>query len=129
LTLILPKKYLDNKKEFSDEMRKQFYKDLENFINQHSEVRGPYYILYRCNFSDANWIKRKNESQENSKEEKREAFGFYQETRPPLIKNSMVFIMDNSWGEYFHLWTIPSDGNCRFNMQARDKLQEKYGKG
>jgi hypothetical protein len=82
MSLILPK-YLQEKEDYLHYSCDEFKEKLNKFIDKHNDIREPYFILFKQNFD------RKNPGVS------REAMSFY-EQRPPLIKGSMVFWVDNT---------------------------------
>jgi len=110
MSLILPKRYQKNRRDYIDHISQDFGKKLEKFINEHDEMREPYFVLFKANT---------NHFKPN---ERKEAMSLYIK-RPPLMKNSMVFWVDNTRGACILLWTISSDGKAKFNHKAGYQLK------
>lgn len=110
MSLIIPK-YLQDREDYLHYECDEFSKKLNIFIDDHQELRDPYFVLFKQNFD------RKNPGVS------REAISLYLK-RPPLIKGSMVFWVDNTRGACFLLWSITHQGMAKFNIKAAEKLGE-----
>lgn len=110
MSLILPK-YLQEREDYLHYECDEFSKKLNSFIDDHQELREPFFVLFKQNFD------KKNPGVS------REAISLYMK-RPPLIKGSMVFWVDNTRGACFLLWSITHQGMAKFNIKAAEKLGE-----
>ena len=108
MSLILPK-YLQEREDYLHYEVDEFKKKLNSFIDEHEDYREPYFILFKQNFDQKDPSK------------SREAMSFY-EIRPPLIKGSMVYWVDNTRGACFLLWSITHQGMAKFNTEAAKQL-------
>lgn len=108
MSLVLPK-YLQEREDYLHYECDEFSKKLNTFIDGHQDVREPYFVLFKQNFDQKN------------PGVSREAISLYQE-RPPLIKGSMVFWVDNIRGACFLMWSITHQGIAKFNTKAAEKL-------
>ena len=109
MSLILPK-YLDEREQYLNYEVEEFSKKLNGFINENQDIREPYFILFKQNFDQKN------------PGIAREAMSVYLDRRPPLLKGSMVYWVDNTRGACFLLWTVSHQGKPKFNIKAAEKL-------
>lgn len=108
MSLILPK-YIQEREDYLNYECDEFSKKLNKFIDENQDIREPYFVLFKQNFDQ------KNPSIA------REAISLYFQ-RPPLIKGSMVFWVDNTRGACFLLWSVTHQGMAKFNTKAAEKL-------
>ena len=108
MSLILPK-YLQEREDYLHYTCDEFKKKLNAFIDEHEDYREPYFILFKQTFDQKN------------PGVAREAMSFY-EKRPPLMKGSMVYWIDNTREACFLLWSITHQGKVKFNTDAAVKL-------
>lgn len=109
--LLIPKKLLDRYGDDKKELKKRFYKALDDFIYEHESEKDPYFVLFKgC-------IDPKNPTLS------RQAFSYYMK-RPPLLTNSIVFFVDNSRGNIITLWQVDGDKNIEWNTSMEAKLRE-----
>lgn len=108
MSLILPK-YLQEREDYLHYECDEFQKKLNAKIDENQDIREPYFILFKQNFDEKN------------PGIAREVLSIYLE-RPPLIKGSMVFWVDNTRGACFLLWSITHQGMAKFNKDAAVKL-------
>lgn len=110
MSLILPK-YLQEREDYLHYECDEFSKKLNAFIDENQDIREPYFILFKQNFD------------QKDPSVAREVMSLYFD-RPPLMKNTMVFWVDNTRGACFLLWTITAQGQAKFNLKAAEKLGE-----
>ena len=110
MNLVLPR-YIKQREDYLYYQCDEFQKKITTFIDQHQDTREPYFILFKQNFD----YKKPDIA--------REVLSFYLK-RPPLIKGSMVFWVDNTRGLYFRLWSINHQWEIKFNTDGAQKLQQ-----
>jgi hypothetical protein len=109
VSLLVPK-YLQEREDWVMYSTEKLTKELESFVNENQDIREPYFVLFKSSF----------DSFDKSKE--RQAMSLYMK-RPPLMKGSLVWWIDNTRGICIRLWMINHQGECKFNHEAGYQLQ------